>query len=225
MKISGRAILFVEDDKQLMRRLSDYFSVENAVVFVSSIREARKYLRFISFDALVLDIILPDGCGLDLLKSMNNLPPTIIYSCLSNEYDILNALSLGAADYIIKPCSMQLLEAKIKLRLLPSGNVTLSSNGLVLNPITRQASYYNEKLSLTSSEFNVLYFLMQNSNKFFTSDELYEKIWSAKSLNSATVRKHLSSMRKKLAVACPNTELIINDFGKGYSFIGEVTFE
>ncbi len=225
MKISGRAILFVEDDKQLIHKMSDHFSVENAVVFVSSVHEARKYLRFISFDALVLDIILPDGSGLDLLKNVHNLPPTIIYSHLSNDFDILNALSLGADDYIVKPCSMQLLEAKIKLRLLPSGNVTVSSNGLVLNPITRQAKYYNDTLSLTSSEFNVLYFLMQNSNKFFTSDELYEKIWSAKSLNSATVRKHLSSMRQKLTHACPEAELIINDFGKGYSFIGEVKFE
>ncbi len=225
MTISGRTILFVEDDKQQIQELSAHFSNENAVVFVSDVEEAVKYLRFINFDALVLDIVLPNSLGLELLQTVPHLPPTVIYSSLDSEHDILHALSLGAVDYIVKPCSMRLLEAKLKLRLLPTQQACMSCNGLFLNPTNKKATYYGEPIPLTSSEINLLVFLMKHHNRFFSGDELYEKIWNAKSLNSATVRKHLSSLRQKLENSCNGKELIINEFGKGYAFIGDVKFE
>ncbi len=225
MRISGRTLLFVEKDKSLLRDLSDYFAVENAALFVTELSEARKYLRFFNFDAMVLDLDDADGEGLELLKSEENLPPTVVLSSRTAESDILNALYLGACDYITKPCSMKLLEAKLKLRLRPSTNAMMSCDGLVTNPISKVAKYYDTIIPLTASEFNILAFLMKNHGQFFTSDELYEKIWRAQSYGNATIRKHISSLRQKLQNACMGREFITNEFGKGYTFPGTVVFE
>ncbi len=225
MKISGRTLLFVEDDKRTVEQLSEHFSHDNAVIFVHTIDEAIKYLHFISFDALILDMVLPDGSGMSLLRTIKELPPTVVYSTLDTEYDIIAALKAGAIDYIVKPCSMRVLEAKVKLRLRPSKKATISSAGLVLNPMNRTARFLSATIPLTASEFNILYFLMSHSGTFFSSDEIYERIWNAKSLGTATIRKHMSSLRPKLQEACPNRDFLVNEFGHGYAFMGEVTYE
>ncbi len=225
MQISGKKLLFVEDDKELTLRLSEHFSEENIAVFVSNLDDAKKYLRFIQFDAVVLDLLLGETNGLKLFSATADLPPVVIYSSLGSDFDIINALSQGAVDYVVKPCSMRLLEAKLKLRLRPSREGILSSGGLKLNPVNKMAKYYEQTIPLTASEFNILYFLMKKNDRFFTSDQLYEKVWNLQSLNTATVRKHISSLRHKLTQACNGTDFIRNEFAKGYAFCGDVSAE
>ncbi len=225
MLITGRTLLFVEDDMRVIKELNDFFAHDNAVMFVRTLDEAVKYLHFISFDALILDMVLPDGTAMQLLRMVKELPPTVIYSTLDNEYDIVTALTSGAIDYIIKPCPMRVLEAKLRLRLRPSKKATITASGLTLNPMNRTAKYLGCAIPLTASEFNILYFLMSNSGEFFTSDEIYEKIWNAKSMGTATIRKHMSSLRPKVADACPGQDFLVNEFGHGYAFIGDVTYE
>ncbi len=225
MQIIGRRLLFVEDDKTLVKNYSEYFSEENVAVCVNTLEEAKKYLRFLSFDAVVLDLVLGTSDGLELFQMVDNLPPVVVCSSLSTEYDVLNALQRGAVDYVVKPCSMRLLEARLKLRLRPTNDGLLSCEGLVINPVSKVAKFYEQPVPLTASEFNVLCFLMRNSGRFFLSDQIYEQIWHAESLNTATVRKHISALRSKLEEVCAGKAFIRNEFGKGYAFIGKVVFD
>ncbi len=224
MTISGRTLLFVESNKTAAEELSRHFSEENVVVLAQTMNEAEKYLHFLSFDACILDLVLPDGSGYELLRKISGRLPTVIYTALGSEADVLKALELGAVDYITKPVSMRLLEAKLKLRLLPSKNATISCGSLVLNPVSKLAKYDDTVIPLTASEFNILAYLMKHPRKFYTGDQLYERIWNAKSLNTATVRKHISSLRPKL-VEVSGKEFIVNEFGSGYAFIGDVTYQ
>ncbi len=225
MKIRGRRILFVEDDNRLTGELFEHFSIANLAVFVRTVEDARKYLRFLHFDAVVLDVVLGEENGLRLLESLPNLPPVLVYSVLDTEYDILRALELGAVDYVVKPCSMALLEAKLKLRLSPARFGVLTSDGLSLNPTQKSATYYDASLHLTSIEFDILYFLMQNTGEIFPAEQLYEQLWQEQSLNNTTVRKHISGIKAKLTEICPQREFVRNEFGKGYHFVGEVHSE
>ncbi len=163
---------------------------------------------------------MPDGNGIELLRYLRRTP-VIILSDLGTDENVIGGLSAGAADYIVKPCSPQVIEAKMSLRLLPNGKANLSSGGLTLNVQSRTAVYKNTVLDFTSSEFNILTFLMQNAGVYFNANEIYEQVWKMPHLNTETIKKHLSNLRKKLlAVSDECAALLATKFGKGYAFIG-----
>ncbi len=217
-QLSDRKLLFIEDDLGLAEEIRKYFSENNTVMIANNVKRANECIRLLNFDAIVTDIILPDGSGLDIFEKYDKLPPVIVLSNLGSDENILEGLYYGAIDYIVKPCSLKVLEAKLLLRLAPQAKAEISANGLTLNRTTRKVSYLNKPIALTSSEFNILQFLMSHPNTFYSSNELYEKIWLAQSLNTTTIRKHISSMRRKLLEATGGKEFILTDFGKGYAF-------
>ena len=143
----------------------------------------------------------------------------IVYSKECDDDMIIGWLEAGAEDYIIRPASIRLLEAKMSLRMSGRSHLSRESGGLVINPSDKTVTYNGSLISLTSSEFNILNFLVKNEGKYYSSDELYEKIWKARALNTVTIRKHISALRRKLLIATGGVELILTDFGKGYSFI------
>ena len=217
-QLSDRKLLFIEDDLALAEEIRKYFSENNTVMIANSVRRADECIRLLSFDAIVTDIILPDGSGLDIFEKYDSLPPVIVLSNLGSDENILEGLYYGAIDYIVKPCSLKVLEAKLFLRLDKQTKAEISVSGLTLNRTTRKVNYMGKQIQLTSSEFNILQYLMSNPGTFFSSNELYEKIWLARSLNTTTIRKHISSMRRKLLDATEGKEFILTDFGKGYAF-------
>ena len=151
-----------------------------------------------------------------------DLPPVIILSSLDGEDRILTGLTSGATDYVVKPCSMRLLETHIALRLLPKSDAVEIFGGFSVNANTRTVKYKNMPISLTPSEFNILFFLVKNRGRYFTADEIYEKIWCAPSLHTTTIRAHLSSLRRKLKTAMPESTIICTEFNKGYCFTGDI---
>ena len=164
---------------------------------------------------------MPDGNGINLLGYLGKTP-VIILSDLGADENVIGGLSAGAADYIIKPCSPKVLEARMALRLLPNSKADISLGGLTLNVSDRTAAYKNNPLELTSSEFNVLMFLMQNAGKFYTANEIYEQVWKMPHLNTETIKKHLSNLRKKMfTVSDDCASLLATKFGKGYAFVGD----
>ncbi len=219
-RVEYKNILIVEDDEELRTKLVKYFAVTNNVISCGTLSSAIDRVSANTFDVIVLDIILPDGSGLKLFDYTGHTP-VIILSDLSSESNQLNGLSAGAADYLVKPVSAELLEAHIALRLLPSHQARIISHGLELNTARRTAVYKDKQLDLTSSEFNILMFLMQNAGVLFKATEIYESIWKMPHLNTTTIKKHISNLRKKmLAVSDECANLIISEFGKGYGFIG-----
>lgn len=221
-ELSGRNLLFIEDDLALAEEIRTYFSKNNTVMIAHSVKTADECIRLLKFDAIVTDVILPDGSGLDIFEKYTKLPPVIVLSNLGSDDNILEGLYYGAIDYVVKPCSLKVLEARLMLRLSPQKKSELRSGGLELNVATRKVAYLGNPIQLTSSEFNILHYLMSHPHTFFSSNELYEKIWMAQSLNTTTIRKHISSMRRKLLDATGGKELILTDFGKGYAFAEDI---
>ncbi len=213
-------ILIVEDGDKLRNSLTEYFSAMNKVTACPTLKSAISACAENEYDITLLDLILPDGNGIELLRYLRRTP-VIILSDLGTDENVIDGLSAGAADYIVKPCSPQVIEAKMSLRLLPNGKANLSSGGLTLNVQSRTAVYKNTVLDFTSSEFNILTFLMQNAGVYFNSNEIYEQVWKMPHLNTETIKKHLSNLRKKLlAVSDECAALLTTKFGKGYAFIG-----
>ena len=222
-KVNGRKLLFIEDDDNLKKEMVSHFAPTNIVFTASDLDEAIDILTEKgNFDAVVLDLILKSSMGMDLFKVFPMLPPVIILSSLDGEDSIMTGLTSGAADYVIKPCSMRLLETHIALRLLPKADAVASFGSFSINANLRTVKYKNMPLSLTPSEFNILFFLVKHHGKFFTADEIYEKIWCAPSLHTTTIRAHLSSLRRKLKAAMPEVDVIRTEFNKGYCFTGDI---
>lgn len=221
MKISDRTILFIEDDLMFAKSLITYFETENTVYHADTLSAAKEYVAHNTFDVIVTDVILPDGTGLDIFSFASKvLPPILVLSSLGNDEHILEGLELGAVDYIVKPCSPKVLEGRMAIRLLPKSESETSLHGLVVNAVKRTVHYRGKAIAFTSSEFNILHYLINHSGQFYSSNELYEAIWKTPALNTTTIRKHISSMRRKLVEGTGGAELILTDFGKGYAFAG-----
>lgn len=220
-QVKYKNLLIVEDQEELRRSIAAYFSEHNNVTECSTLADAIRAVRETAYDAILLDVILPDGSGLKLLEHTEETP-VIILSNLGADSNLLDGFSAGATDYIVKPASNEVIEARVALRLLPDSEAQLVSHGLTLNTAKRTAEYKKQPLELTSSEFNILTFLMQHAGELFTANEIYERVWKMPYLNSATIKMHLSNLRKKmLSVSKECAGLIISEFGRGYAFVGK----
>ncbi|MDE6849731.1 MAG: response regulator transcription factor [Clostridia bacterium] len=220
-KVEYKSILIVEDNDGLRENLTSYFSVVNKVVACENLQSALQAVEKEKFDIILLDVILPDGNGLKLIEHTGETP-VIILSDLGSDSNMIDGFSAGATDYIVKPASCTLIEMRMALRLLPDSKAQLSSHGLELNTAKRTAVYNKKPLELTSSEFNILTFLMQNAGTYYTASEIYEQVWNMPHLNTTTIKVHVSNLRKKmLAVSSDCAKLLIQEFGKGYAFINE----
>lgn len=218
-KIEYKNILIVEDDDELAEQLAKYFSAMNTVTCCKDLSSAIKSVGENTYDIALLDVILPDGNGLKLIEDLGRTP-VIVLSDLGSDSNLIDGFTAGAADYIVKPCSPQLIEIRMALRLLPDGKA-ISSHGLTLNAAKRTAVYNKKPLELTSSEFNILMFLMQHAGSFYTANEIYEQVWKMPHLNTTTIKSHLSNLRKKMLAASKEcADLILTEFGKGYAFTG-----
>ena len=220
--VTDRTILIVEDNRALLKTLSEWFSLHNRVTAVDTLEKAKRAAGQF-FDAVVLDVVLPDGNGLDLIPLLPDKTPVVILSDLGEDDNILDGFDAGACDYVVKPCSPKILEKRISLRLLPEQQAVLTKRGLSVDTRTRTAQFNDAPVPLTSSEFNILFFLMQNAGTFFTTGEIYEQVWQMPYLNSGTIRYHLHNLRKKMTdVSDACGALIVTEFGRGYAFAGDI---
>ncbi len=214
-----RRLLLIEDDPVLAKEIAGFFTEKkNTVVRAATLAAGIAVLQKERFDAVILDLLLPDGDGLELFSLPLGLPPVVILSSLAEERIIISGLHAGALDYIVKPCSPALLEAHLALRMSPRSSAVLHLSGVVLDIVERTAVYRNTVLHLTCSEFNILHFLMRHPDTFFTSSDIYKKVWDAPSLQTTTIRYHISNLRRKLK-EITKKNLIRTEFGKGYSFV------
>lgn len=213
-----RKILIIDADETAAAPLCGYFGQGGCVCRVATTFESgRAFLGGEKFDAAICELALPDGSAAQLLETPG-LPPVIVYSADGGDDDIVDVLSRGAADYVAKPCSPRVMAARIERRL-PRGN-TVVCHGLTLDAGMRSVSYRGSPVKLTSSEFNILRFLMSNPGRFFTADEIYEHVWNASSMQTSVVRFHISNLKKAL-LAVTGKNLILSEFGAGYAFAAE----
>ncbi len=221
MAVEYRKLLIIEDDLAQLNALRTYFGAKNEVYTATTLAKGIDLAKSKLLDGIILDLVLPDGSGTTLFDAVEDLPPVVILSDIDAEESMMEGFSQGALDYVVKPCSPALLEMRLALRLLPMQKADISVSGLTVSAAKRTCTYQENPIPLTSSEFNILLFLMSHEGQYFLPNEIYENVWKMKSLHTTTIKRHISTLRIKLLNACGDVKMIHTEFGKGYCFRGE----
>lgn len=232
MKPSGThsyRILICDDDPDIVRALNIYLQdagYETATAHTG--RQALNQLVEVHFDLLLLDVMMPEINGISLLqqiRSCGNNMPIILISAKSEDEDIILGLNLGADDYITKPFNPREVIARIKSQLRRytslgarvEGREYYTTGGLALDHQTKTVTVDGEPVSLTSFEYNILYFLIRHKGQVFSSSEIYEAVWRVEPLNSENVvTVHICHIREKIEIDPRNPRYLKVLWGKGY---------
>lgn len=188
--------------------------------------EARLLLERDLPDLILLDLGLPGLSGEELLKAIreNNHcnVPILIISAKNSLSDKVTLLKSGADDYITKPFEPEEVIARVQasLRRIGKENISekvLSYKKLKLYPQARKVIIEGKDIVLTAHEYDILYLLMQNRDKVYSRESLYEQIWQGGYYGeNNTVNVHVSNIRKKIKEADPNEEYIKTVYGIGF---------
>ncbi len=167
--------------------------------------------------AALLDIMLPDGSGLDVLARIKQKYPSmgvIMLSALGQETDKVRGLNLGADDYIAKPFGVLELTARVNALLRRSaGSASLVRGNLSLDEETMTATLRGVRLELNNKEFNLLKYLMQKEGKALTRENILNAVWGYDEGETRTVDNHVARLRKL------GIDYIETVFGVGYKFV------
>ena len=228
-------LLLLEDDPAIARTV--IYALEREGLQVSHrllLQDARKALETTSFDALILDVGLPDGNGLDLCKEVQGQIPVLILSARSEEFDCVLGLEMGADDYLTKPFSPRELAARIKALLRRSRINSASLSGAsaparVANTVASAADWVDDgagqriflrghPLLLTRREYQLLRALLQGAGRILSRDTLLRAAWGDDSESiDRTVDTHIKTLRAKLRDIEPLGDYIVTHRGMGYS--------
>lgn len=219
-------ILLVEDNPHILRTNRRILEREGyTVLCAGTLQAARKHLAEKQPDALVLDIRLPDGSGLDFCTEVRAMTPApvLFLTALDEKSSVIEGLVAGGSDYITKPYDVDVFLARIKAQLrLIKMNQTPSrelSYGPVRLDLIAQRAYLHEKdLLLTQKEYALLLLLMRSEGQTLSAETLYEEVWHLPMAGeNRSLKKHLSGVRKKLENG-GSEYTIIAVYGKGYRF-------
>ena len=214
-----KKILIIEDDKNLNKGLSIALNKDYEVLSVSTISEAKNFID--KADLLLLDMNLPDGDGLEIIKytRQSSAIPIIVLSAIDLEAYIISAINLGADDYLTKPFSLGILEAKINRafeKISLSDLNIYNKNGLDFN--FNENTFYvdNKNIDLTRTETKILYYLIKNKSQVITKELLFDFIWGLDDefIDQNTLSVNISRIRNKLKPYDP----IETVFGVGYKW-------
>ena len=226
-------ILLLEDDPGIAK--SVVYVLERVGLQVTHcllVRDAHAQLQTQRFDALVLDIGLPDGSGLDLCKTVRAdprwaAPPVLMLSAHSEEIDRVLGLELGADDYVSKPFSPRELVARVRALLRRGalqGNtpaapaLTVLTPGLVLDTQGQRLLANGQLVSLTRREYGLLLELARRPGHICSRDYLLDRVWGQDSSSTdRTVDTHIKTLRAKLLPLCAGRDPIETHRGMGYA--------
>jgi DNA-binding response OmpR family regulator len=198
-----RNILLIEDDREIQENNKDLLESGGnyAVRTAMNLAEARKQITKKTPDIIVLDIMMPDGSGLDFIKEINDIP-VLLLTALGENSDIVKGLEAGGDDYLAKPYDDNVLLARIESllrRTEPRISKTLTKGPLLLDTIARRAYIDNDDLLLTHKEFACLLMLAQNEGHIISASTIYEQIWKQKLEDDKnTLKATISTLRKKI---------------------------
>jgi two-component system response regulator QseB len=201
-------ILVVEDEAALRQSLVEAlhqggYTVEIAPTYA----QAHEKIKLYQYDCVVVDLTLPDGNGLDLvraLKADNSTAGVLIISARAALDDRLSGLELGADDYLVKPFHLSELNARLKSiirRRQFQGQQQLVFRDLVAWPGDARVSVHGMPLTLTKKEYDLLLYLLANPNRVLTKEAIAEHLWGDEADASDSfdyVYTHLKNLRKKL---------------------------
>ena len=224
----SQKILIIEDEPDIRKTLEYNISREGyEVTSASSLSEARQSLELSSFSLLLLDLMLPDGSGLDLFRELKqdkskSSMPVIILTAKDDEVDKVVGFELGADDYVTKPFSVRELilrvKAVLKRGVSKSDNVEVQRKfgELKIDVDSHEVFVNDEHISLTALEFKLLRQLVDRRGRVQSRDQLLSDVWGYSSdVTTRTVDTHIKRLREKLGDMGKYVQTIR---GVGYKF-------
>lgn len=218
-------LLIIEDNPNLLEAIVETLQAEKFLCETSlNYRSAQEKIALYSYDVIVVDINLPDGSGLELIKEAKKHNPSsgiIVISARNSLDNKIEGLDLGADDYLTKPFDMAELVARVKALLRRrnfSGTSLITMAGITIDSTNREVFVGNGKIDLTKSEYDILLFFFSNPGRILTRESIAEHIWGdnmdlADSFDF--IYSHIKNLRKK--ITSPGIEDPIKAvYGVGY---------
>jgi DNA-binding response OmpR family regulator len=226
-----RRILIVDDEAEIVDVLAAYFEREGMIVeSAAGVGEALAALERSLPDVLVLDITLPDGSGLDVLRAASSPEsriPTIMLTGRSDEADRVVGLELGADDYVTKPFSPREVVARVRALLRRTSEAPTRAAGdepprrsrvgeVEIDHKFHEVSVNGRPASLTATEFKILSVLAEHPGEVFTRSHLLDRLGDDGEIYERTLDRHINNLRKKIESDPRNPEYIVTVYGVGY---------
>ena len=225
---AGRRVLVCDDELQILRALRVILRDAGfEVIGVASAQEALDAAAVKHPDAAILDLVLPDGDGVDVCRSIREWSemPIIVLSAIGEEEQKIRALEAGADDYVTKPFSPGELTARLTRALERSsarpagGEPVLSADGLELDLAAHRVLVDGAEVHLTPIEFELLRTLMEGRGRLLTHRALLTEVWGpGYEHDTQTLRVHVANLRRKIEPERGAPRYIVTDPGVGYRF-------
>ena len=227
--LSKKRVLVVEDERPIAEPLADALKREGFdVQLAGTAAEGLDAFSALTPDVVLLDVMLPDGDGRDVLREIRQTSrvPVLMLSARGEEMDRVLGLELGADDYVTKPFSAAELVARMRAVLrrsaaAPVADATgvLESGDVAMNLDTRTVTCAGEGVDLTVKEFELLRVLLGNAGRLIKRDDLVSEVWDPNWFGSTkTLDVHISSLRKKLGDDPAEPRYIHTVRGVGFRF-------
>ncbi len=225
-------ILLVEDDREIREGIEIYLKNQGYEVFQAA--NGREGLAVVETEEIhlgIVDIMMPVMDGVTMLmklRAMGQEFPVIMLSAKSEEVDKILGLNMGADDYVTKPFTPMELLARVNSQLRryskylsATQNSTANEHiytigGLELNEETVEVSVDGVPVKMTPMEFKIVQLLIKNPGRVFSADEIYERIWNEKAINTDTIMVHVRNIREKIEVDPKNPKYLKVVWGVGY---------
>ncbi|WP_010261638.1 response regulator transcription factor [Treponema primitia] len=229
-------ILIIEDDKAMADIERDFlemngFEIEHETDGAKGMERALKG----GFNLILLDLMLPGKDGFEICRHIRSKTdvPILMVTARIEDVDKIRGFGIGADDYISKPFSPTELVARVKAHIAQyerlkniavkdgasSGDAEIDLGYLKINPATRRVYAFDREVALTNKEYELLYFLVSNTEKVFSKEQLYDRIWGEDMYGDIkTVTVHIKRLREKTEKNPINPLHIQTVWGTGYRF-------
>lgn len=224
-------ILIVDDEREIADVVELYLQNEYHVLKVYTGEDALACIEKTKIDLAILDVMLPDIDGFTILRRIREKYtfPVIMLTAKTEYLDKITGLTMGADDYIPKPFNPLELVARVKAQVRrftqyndggsrDNDEETIDFGGLVLKKQSHECIYNEQELSLTPTEFDILWLLCENRGKVISSEKLFESVWHEayyKNSNN-TVMVHIRHLREKMSGPAGKSDFIKTVWGVGY---------
>ena len=224
--MTGARILVVDDEPHILRALAT--SLRGAgyeVVAVATAAEAVTAAAMRPPDAVILDLILPDGSGIDVCRELRRWTdaPIVVLSAVGDEHEKVLALDAGADDYVTKPFGIDELLARLRAvlrRAAPPGDPVVDLGELVVDVEKRLVTLRGEPVALTPTEFELLRLFVQNEGKLLTHPAILKAVWGPNyGKESNYLHVYVSQLRRKIEADPTRPRYLLTESGAGYRLV------
>ena len=222
--------LIIDDEKELCNNTAEYFNmfdVKTAAVYSSA--EAEAFLKENETSLVLLDINLSDGSGFELCKKIRQTLniPILFISARNTDDDKIIALNIGGDDYIEKPYSLGVLLAKVKVvlkRFAAAENdapkkADFDDGYLKLDTVNKTVFVNGEEKKITSIEWKLLEYLIDNKNRLVTKTEIFDNVWNDRFTTDGTLNVHIRKIREAIEKDAQDPKYIVTVWKEGYKFV------